>query len=89
MTKVWLASLRQSSGEYKRFVGSKGDIYSYNPTCWMLHIGSGAFEVQYASQWGQIFAGMELGPALGVCARVCVVVCRVPGGYVSLSPLAH
>jgi len=71
-TKIKLVSLKQPSQEYVDFVKRKGAIYPDKTKGWMFHIGSGAFEIQYAWQEKLISAGTELaqrsvftfGPAL-------------------------
>ncbi|KIM89809.1 hypothetical protein PILCRDRAFT_812603 [Piloderma croceum F 1598] len=60
-TKLKLVSLKQPSQEHKDFVQSQGNIYPDKTECWMFHIGSGAFEIQYGWQENQISAGTELG----------------------------
>jgi len=59
-TKLKLVSLKKPSQKHKNFVKSQGEICPDRIKCWMFHIGSGAFEIQYAWQQKQISAGTEL-----------------------------
>ena len=71
-TKIKFVSLKQPSQEYKCFVRTEGGIHPTKFKCGVFHIGSEAFEFQYAWEEEQISAGTDLaqysvfafGPAL-------------------------
>jgi hypothetical protein len=71
-TKIKLVPLKNPSGEYTTFVEKEGGVFPDKTKGWIFHVGSGAFEMQYAWQESVIAAGTEVaqrsvfafGPAL-------------------------